>query len=73
MAVIPDATRWGSLQDHRDRKKARGAPPSVYCSFKHALSATTIVEGLFSSAKIVLSDLRNRKCSLPASELPTLE
>ena len=49
-----------ALQDHRDRKKARVAPPSVYRSVKHVFSTTTIVERLFSRSKIVLSDLRNR-------------
>ena len=49
-----------ALQDHRDRKKARVAPPSVYRSVKHVFSTTNIVERLFSRSKIVLSDLRNR-------------
>ena len=49
-----------ALQDHRDRKKARVAPPSVYRNVKHVFSATNIVERLFSRSKIVLSDLRNR-------------
>ena len=49
-----------ALQDHRDRKKTRVAPPSVYRSVKHVFSTTNIVERLFSRSKIVLSDLRNR-------------
>ena len=49
-----------ALQDHRDRKKARVAPPSVYRSVKHVFSTINIVERLFSRSKIVLSDLRNR-------------
>ena len=52
-----------ALQDHRHRKKARIAPPSVYRSVKHVFPATNIVERLFSRAKIVLSDLRNRMLS----------
>ena len=52
-----------ALQDHRDRKKARVAPPSVYSSVKHVFSTTNIVGCLFSRSKIVLSDLRN--CILP--------
>ena len=52
---LPDA-----LQDHRDRKKARIAPPSVYRSVNHVFSTTNIVERLFSRSQIVLSDLRNR-------------
>ena len=39
---------------------ARVAPPSAYRSVKHLYSTTNIVERLFSRAKIVLSDLRNR-------------
>jgi hypothetical protein len=39
-----------ALQEHRDRKMAHIAPPTT----------TNIVERLFSRAKIVLSDLRNR-------------
>ena len=46
--------------NHRDRKKARVAPPSVYRSVKHVFSTTNIVERLFSRSKIVLSDLCNR-------------
>jgi hypothetical protein len=46
--------------NNRDRKKARVAPPSAYRSVKHVYSTTNIVERLFSRAKIVLSDLRNR-------------
>jgi hypothetical protein len=50
-----------ALQEHRDRKKARVAPPSAYRSVKHVYSTTNIVEkSMFSRAKIVLSDLRNR-------------
>ena len=49
-----------ALQNHRDRKKAHVAPPSVYRSVKHVFSTTNIVERLFSRSKIVLSDLRNR-------------
>ena len=49
-----------ALQDHSDRKKAHVAPPSVYRSVNHMFSTTNIVEPLFSRAKIVLSDLRNR-------------
>ena len=53
-----------ALQDHRDRKKACVAPPSVYRSVKHVFSTTSIVERLFSRAKIMLSDLRNRMLPL---------
>jgi hypothetical protein len=53
-------SRLNALQEHRDRKKARVAPPSAYRSVKHVYSTTNIVERLFSRAKIVLSDLRNR-------------
>jgi hypothetical protein len=49
-----------ALQEHRDRKMARVAPPSAYRSVKYIYSTTNIVERLFSRAKIVLSDLRNR-------------
>ena len=49
-----------ALLDHRERKNASVAPPSVYCSVKHVFSTTNIVERLFSMSKIVLSDLRNR-------------
>ena len=49
-----------ALQDHRDGKKARVAPPSVYRSVKHVFSTTNIVERLFRRSKIVLSNLRNR-------------
>jgi hypothetical protein len=50
-----------ALQEHRDRKMARVAPPSAYRSVKHVYSTTNIVERLFSRAMIVLSDLlRNR-------------
>ena len=49
-----------ALQDHRDRKKARVAPPSVYRSVKHVFSTTIIVECFFSKATFVLSDLRYR-------------
>ena len=52
-----------AVQDHRDRKKARVAPPIVYRSVKHVFSTTNIVERLLSRSKIVLSDLRN--CMLP--------
>ena len=31
-----------ALQGHRDRKKARVAPPSVYRSVKHVLSACSV-------------------------------
>ena len=49
-----------ALQDHRDRKKARVAPPSVYRSVKHVFFTTDNVERLFIRAPIVLSDLCNR-------------
>jgi hypothetical protein len=54
-----------ALQKHHrdDRKKARVAPPSAYLisvNVNHVYSTTNIVERLFSRAKIVLSDLRNR-------------
>jgi hypothetical protein len=35
------------FQEHRDRKKARIAPPSAYRSVKHVYSTTNIVERLF--------------------------
>ena len=49
-----------ALLDHRDRKKARVAPPSLYRNVKQEFSTINIVERLFSRAMIVLSDLRNR-------------
>jgi hypothetical protein len=61
IVVITIVILLDALQDHRDRKKARVAPPSAYRSVKHVVYSTTnIVERLFSRAKIVLSDLRNR-------------
>jgi hypothetical protein len=53
-----------ALQGHRNRKKARVAPQSAYRSVKHVYSTTNNVERLFSRAKIVLSDLRNRMTPL---------
>ena len=47
-------------QGHSDRKKAHVAPPSVYRSVQYVFYITNIVKLLFSRAKIVLSDLRNR-------------
>ena len=58
-----------ALQDHRDRKKARVAPPSVYRSVEHVFFTTNNIEHLFSWATIVLSDLRNEffgRCPLDA-------
>ena len=51
---------FDALRDHRDRKKVRVAPPSVYRSVKHVFLTTDNVELWFSRATIVLSDLRYR-------------
>ena len=52
-----------ALQNHRDRRKARVVPPSVYRNVKHVFSTTNIVERLLSRSTIVLSNLSQSHAS----------